>query len=505
MFPAENLLTLINGLGGIVWEADPDTFQFSFVSQQAETILGHPVARWLEPEFWKRHTHPADVERCTAFCLAASRQGRDHTFEYRMIAADGRIVWLRDIVSVRTTPQGGRRLIGIALDITGDKREEAGKNRLSRLYEALLENASDNISLVRADGSTVYQSSSVRRQLGYDPDDLVARNNFDLVHPHDIELVRDGFAAVLQSDVPIGPLRFRARHKDGRWCLLETIGRRIRDEDGAMLAVLSTRDVSSVLATQRALEEAQDQLAHAVKMEAVGRLAGGIAHDFNNLLTVVAGYADLLGTTIEPDDPRGRDIDEIKRAAQRASLLTRQLLTFSRKQVVRPEALDLNHVVRDVAGLVQRLVGEDVELAVETTPASLLVWADRAQLEQVLMNLAVNARDAMSPGGRLSVATTLGDGLAVLTVSDTGAGIPPAAVDHIFEPFFTTKETGKGTGLGLSSVYGIIKQAGGDIRVSSEVNAGTTFTISLPLADGRGPAETAGGETVAGGTETSMC
>ncbi len=507
MLSADKLLALLDGLGGIVWEADPDTFQFSFVSAEAEHILGYPTSAWLESDFWRRHTHPDDVEQCTLFCLEATREGRDHAFEYRMIAADGHIVWLRDIVSVRRGPDGTTSLIGIALDITRQKENEAAKRRLSRLYEALIENSSDHVSLIRADGTSVYQSPAVHHQLGYTSEELVGRNHFDLVHPDDLELVREGFGTVLGSDRAVGPTRFRCLHKDGRWCVLESIAKRFTSEDGTMFVVVNTRDVTEVIRIQQALEAAQEQLAHAMKMEAVGRLAGGVAHDFNNLLTVIAGYAELLAATFEPGDLRTSDLDEIKRAAHRASLLTRQLLAFSRKQVLRPEVLELNAVVRDVGVLVQRLIGEDIQLDISTTPSPLPVLADRSQLEQVLMNLAMNARDAMPLGGTLVVRTALAAETAQLIVRDTGSGIPPQVLGRMFEPFFTTKDMGKGTGLGLSTVYGIIKQTGGDVQVKSEVGEGTEFTVTLPLAKQageRGDRSDADAEEVTGGDDTIL-
>jgi two-component system, cell cycle sensor histidine kinase and response regulator CckA len=483
MFSAEKLLSLIDALGGIVWEAHPETFQFSFVSAEAERILGYPVKMWLvEPDFWRRHTHPDDVARCAAYCLDASRRGLDHQFDYRMIGADGRVVWLRDIVSVITSPDGTKRLVGIALDITAEKEEEGDKHRLSRVYEALIENSSDNISLLRVDGTPVYQSAAIRRQLGYEPDEVVGRNNFDLIHPDDLEMAREGLGAILQTDDAIGPFRYRFRHKDGRWCVLESVGKRFTAEDGTVFIVVNTRDMTEVVNVQRALEATQEQLAQAMKMEAVGRLAGGVAHDFNNLLTVIAGYAELVSGTLDSADLRADDLGEIKRAAHRASLLTRQLLAFSRKQVLKPEILNLTVVVQEVGVLIRRLIGEDIQLVLETTPASLPVLADRSQLEQVLMNLAVNARDAMPVGGRLIIRTATGDQMVYLIVSDTGTGMPEHVLGRIFEPFFTTKEVGKGTGLGLSTAWGIIKQSHGNITVRSEVDKGTTFTISLPMA-----------------------
>jgi PAS domain S-box-containing protein len=501
MLSAEQLLSLVNGLGAIVWEAEPETFHFSFVSAEAERILGYPVREWLEdPDFWVNHTHPDDIDRCATFCREATRRGEDHEFEYRMQSADGRTVWLRDIVSVRPTADGGCRLVGIALDITSEKQEQADKGRIAQLYASLIENSTDIISLIRPDGITVYQSQAVQPELGYDPKELVGRNNFDLIHPDDVGPIREEFTQLFGSDAVIGPVRYRFLHKDGRWCFLESVAKRYDAPEGQAFAVINTRDISEVVKTQQQLEATQDQLAQAMKMEAVGRLAGGVAHDFNNLLTVIAGYAELVSATLNTPDCRVEDLDEIKRAAHRASLLTRQLLAFGRKQVLRPEVLDINVVVREAGRLIGRLIGEDIELVLETTAAPLQVFGDRSQVEQVLMNLAVNARDAMPAGGRLIIRTDGNESSVFLIVTDTGIGISPQLLEYIFEPFFTTKEVGKGTGLGLSTAYGIVKQSKGDIKVQSELNKGTVFTISLPRVRDphpiEHPAAPSGGETI---------
>jgi PAS domain S-box-containing protein len=243
---------------------------------------------------------------------------------------------------------------------------------------------------------------------------------------------------------------------------------------------------------RKALEE---QLLQSQKMEAVGRLAGGIAHDFNNLLTVIFSYASLVLQGLDADDSRRGEISEIQDAAMRAAQLTRQLLAFSRKQVVAPKALDLNGVVEHTENMLRRLIGEDMELHTRLAPGLHTVHADAGQIEQVLMNLMVNARDAMPEGGRISIETAnvqlsaeyaqhhsgVAPGeYAMLAVSDTGTGMSPEVLAHMFEPFFTTKAAGHGTGLGLSTVYGIVKQFGGDVWVYSEPQHGTTFKIYLP-------------------------
>ena len=237
------------------------------------------------------------------------------------------------------------------------------------------------------------------------------------------------------------------------------------------------------------------ELLQGQKMEAIGRLAGGVAHDFNNVLTAIFGYSDLLIEQFTDDDPRRADVQEIRRAAERAAGLTRQLLAFSRKQMMQPRVLDLNEVIANLEKLLTRLIGEDVTLTIRKQDDLWLVRADPSQMEQVLMNLAANARDAMPEGGRLTVETAnvaleapgnsnrpgLQPGAYVtMTVTDTGTGVPESIRSLMFEPFFTTKEQGKGTGLGLATVYGIVKQTGGSVYVDSEEGAGTRFVVYLP-------------------------
>jgi two-component system, cell cycle sensor histidine kinase and response regulator CckA len=269
------------------------------------------------------------------------------------------------------------------------------------------------------------------------------------------------------------------------------------------------------------LARTQDQLAQAQKMEAIGRLAGGIAHDFNNLLTVIKGRSQLVLQRLGPDDPLRRQIALVEQTADRAASLTRQLLAFSRKQMLDPRVLDLNAVVDGIESMLRRLIGEDIEL--RTRPARDLgaVRADPGQLEQVILNLVVNARDAMPAGGTLTIETAnlevtaepveapldIPAGLYVrLSVSDTGVGMSAGTRAHLFEPFFTTKELGKGTGLGLASVYGIVKQSGGAIAVRSEPGSGSTFAIFLPqVGEPVEPARPGRAEDeVPGGTETIL-
>ena len=246
---------------------------------------------------------------------------------------------------------------------------------------------------------------------------------------------------------------------------------------------------AEVAARTRQLEDAQTQLVQSQKMEAVGRLAGGVAHDFNNLLTIITGRSELLLRALPADHPRRRDMELILQTAERAATLTAQLLAFSRKQILQPQPLDLNAVIMRLAPMLRRLIGEDVELVTELEPGLGSVRADPGQVEQVVMNLAVNARDAMPRGGTLRIRTATAERWTRLEVADTGTGMSAETRARIFEPFFTTKGPGEGTGLGLSMVYGIIEQSGGRITVASELGRGTTFEILLPVTESPARAE----------------
>ena len=272
--------------------------------------------------------------------------------------------------------------------------------------------------------------------------------------------------------------------------------------EAAAMALAFNDMTASLSATYAALRDQENHLRHAQKMEAVGRLAGGVAHDFNNLLTVIRGYGELLSENIAADDARRTDVAEILKAAESASSLTRQLLVFSRKQLLTPKVVKLENIVQGTQKMLRRLIGEDIEVVVRSAPELWCVMADPGQLEQVVMNLALNARDAMPDGGRLSIELENSDEPAgpcvVLTVTDNGCGMDASTIARIFEPFFTTKGEGRGTGLGLAMVHGIVEQSGGSIAVRSEPGHGTSFRIALPRAkDGMVPVATAAAPPVA--------
>jgi PAS domain S-box-containing protein len=358
-------------------------------------------------------------------------------------------------------------------------------------FKSLIEQAMDIIAVLDREGAIRYASPSVFPLLGYLPEELVGRQMLDLVHADDAGTTLRVFAEGVATGKGGRLLALRVRHKDGSYRILEAIGRYLLEDPVVRGVVINARDVTERWSLERQLLQAQ-------KMEAVGRLAGGIAHDFNNVLTAILGYAALLLDGLPTLSPLRPDLEEIRHAADRAAGLTRQLLAFSRKQVLDLRVLDLNELVTDMDRLLRRLLGEDIDIVTALDPALGAVRADAHQLEQVVVNLAVNARDAMPEGGRLTIETRNAEldesyvrehapvrpgRYVLLALSDTGTGMTAETMSHMFEPFYTTKEAGKGTGLGLATVYGIVKQSGGYVWSYSELGKGTTFKVYLPRVD----------------------
>jgi PAS domain S-box-containing protein len=378
-------------------------------------------------------------------------------------------------------------------------RERAGLRQSLRdrdaRFRALVEHSYDVITLVDEDLRVLYDSRSIEAVCGYTPEERLGHSIEGLLHPDDMPAVMARMAELRHTSKPL-TFEYRFQHKDGGWRWGEAVAVNHLADPAIRAIVINHRDVSQRKVVEQALRHSEEQLRQAQKMEAVGRLAGGIAHDFNNVLTAIFGYTDLLLEQFVDDDPRRSDVVEIRRSAERAAGLTRQLLAFSRKQVMQTRLLDLNAVIGSVENLLKRLVGDDVVVDHELAPDLVSVRADPGQIEQVLMNLVANARDAMPEGGRVRLSTRNEQaeadarsrpGLvpalyAVLSVADTGTGVPAALREHVFEPFFTTKEQGKGTGLGLATVYGIVKQSGGGVYLDSEEGQGTTVVVYLPRA-----------------------
>jgi PAS domain S-box-containing protein len=350
-------------------------------------------------------------------------------------------------------------------------------------FRMIADNAQDVIYRLRVgdDRGYDYISPAVARMLGVPPEDFYADPDLTLkyVHEDDVRKIEDS-----RTESDSGPLLLRWRHPDGRLVWLERRTTHFQDEHGTTVAIEGIiRDVTERVAQDEHRRSLEDQLRQSQKLEAIGQLAGGVAHDFNNLLLALRGYGDLALRRIERGDLGVQDdIAEMLDATDRAAALTKQLLAFARRQQLNPEVIDLCDVVDNMDKLLRRLIDEQVELVSVHEDGPVLVEVDRSQLEQVIANLAVNARDAMPSGGRLDIeVATDGEGQAVLTFADNGCGMDDATVARIFEPFFTTKGQ-DGTGLGLSTVHGIVSQSGGRITVHSECGKGTTFRVFFPLA-----------------------
>jgi two-component system cell cycle sensor histidine kinase/response regulator CckA len=361
-------------------------------------------------------------------------------------------------------------------------------------FRLLIQNVSDIITVLSVDGIILYQSPALQRILGHIPEDLIGKSVFDYLHSEDLPGVIAAFSEALASpNLTVSP-KFRFRHANGSWVYLEAIGNNLVADPQINGIVVISRDVSE----QRALEE---QLRQAQKMEAIGQLAGGIAHDFNNLLMVIRGFAELNLLDGAQKETMRQNSQIILKTTLRGASLTQRLLLFGRKQIMTRRAVDLNAVIAEFTKMLPQLLGIDVELSLDLKPDLAWIRADSAQLEQVVMNLALNARDAMPRGGKLKLTTSHSTVAApiisydtiippgnyvTLQVTDTGTGMEESVIAHAFEPFYTTKEKSKGSGLGLSIVYGIVRQSRGFVSIHSELGKGTAFSIYFPPAQETG-------------------
>jgi len=424
---------------------------------------------------------------------------------------------LRDLASVANTiasgasaepvpsegPAEARAMADAFNQMTGTLRHwhEEAKIRAEELYDSyqrfrsVTDSANDAIISVNSHGEIVFWNPRAQAVFGYEEREALGQSVAFLVPESDLPAYAQEIGHVLAGDSAwVGNVvELSGRRKDGSHVPLElSLSTWKTGHEVFYTGVI--RDITERQQAAEVLREREDELRQAQKMEAVGRLAGGIAHDFNNLLTAIVGYADLVLDKLPPGDDRRANVEEIYKAGRSAASLTRELLAFSRKQVLQPTTLDLNGVVKDTENLMRRLVGEDVDVVLDLLPELSTVRADRSQLEQVLLNLAANARDAMPDGGRVTIRTRMmsedASGKsgapsfvgphAVLMVNDNGLGMTPQVRARVFEPFFTTKDAGRGTGLGLATVYGIVAQSGGQIWVESEAGEGATFFIALP-------------------------
>jgi len=488
----ERFRSLVTAISQIVWTTDATGDNHVTTPTWAE-YTGLPeeeVRGWG----WVKAVHPDDRERAAARWRHSLETREQFETDYRILRADGE--WRHFIVRGVPLLDGDGAVwewVGVCEDDTVRRQAEEGMRLRDRAIQAVSQGILITDSTL-TDNPIIYASRGFEGITGYTNDGVLGRNcRFLQGQDTDPATVRVMHEAILAGrECAVEVLNYK---QDGTPFWNALFMTPVRDDQGKLIHFVGVQaDVTERRGLERALQQSQ-------KMEAVGRLAGGVAHDFNNLLTIICGYSDLLLMEMPPTNPQRGLVVEIRQAGERAAGLTRQLLAFSRKEVIQPVVLDLNDVVAQTEKMLRRLLGEDIAIAAVLSPTLPRVKADPGQVDQVVMNLCVNARDAMPTGGRLTIETIevvleeeqsaypdLTPGrYAQLSVTDTGHGMTETVKAQIFEPFFTTKEPGKGTGLGLATVFGIVKQSNGRISVYSEVGVGTTFKILFPAVDGAPP------------------
>jgi two-component system, cell cycle sensor histidine kinase and response regulator CckA len=489
----------------------------AWVSQNMERLSGYAPSEISGPDWWSERIHPDDRDRVLAenvTLLTSGYVAREYRFRHKR----GDYRWVHnENVLIRNAAGEPVEVVGSWSDVTALKQAELKLEASEEQYRLLFDRNPQPMWVYDEDTRRFLAvNDAALRHYGYSRDEFLAMTLRDIRPPDEVQAL-DEFAAARRRETHLTAFRsdrvWKHRKKDGTLIDVKIAGSPIPFEGREAWLVLSS-DVTE----EKRLEA---QLRQSQKMESVGRLAGGVAHDFNNLLGVITGYGELLQREIGPGHRAFARVTEIRKAADRAADLTRQLLAFSRKQVLAPKVLDLNAVVSDIEKMLRRLIGEDVQLITVFEEGLGSVQADPGQMDQVIVNLAVNARDAMPKGGKLiletanvdldqSYAQTRLEASAgrhvMLAVSDTGHGMDQETLSHLFEPFFTTKEPGKGTGLGLATVHGIVRQSGGHVSVYSEKGRGTTFKVYLPRYDAahEPAAPLPAGASAPSGTETIL-
>ncbi len=459
-----------------------------YISPQIEELLGFTASEWLaDPHLWFRQIYPDDRQRVLVDFYRSHHHGKPFRSEYRFICRDGRIVWVRDEGTVIRDQFGHPCLIqGFMFDMSELLKTKQALRRSEAKFQTIFEGMDTGIIIVDRDGKIVKSNRAFQKMLGYRGNELFNRSLNELVHPGDATQDLDLQKKLKSGEIDYYRIERRYLRKDG-----EMIWGRLR----ASLCQGLEEHTIHMIEDITGWKQLEMQFLQSQKMETVGRLAGGIAHDLNNLLTVLGGYSQLSLLEIEEDHPLRSNLEEIKRTVDRATELTQRLLAISRRQTMEMKVFNLNWLLKGLEKMLVRIIGEDIELIFSLADDLGEVKSDPGQIEQAILNLVVNARDAMPQGGKLIIETcnvlldqndvqshfdVIPGPYVLLSVTDTGCGMSPEVKERIFDPFFTTKSEGKGTGLGLSTVYGIVKQSGGYIFVYSEVHQGTTFKIYLP-------------------------
>jgi two-component system, cell cycle sensor histidine kinase and response regulator CckA len=489
-----------------------DSLDILAANRAALRLYGYTQDELLTMKLWDLRV---DADEPAARTTVASGGDGELIGVVRHRRRDGSLLFV-EYQSHPLTFLGHRARLAVMTDITG--RHEAEQMR--SLLSAIVRSSNDAVVSKDLSGTITSWNDAAERLFGYSSLDALGKS-IEILIPNDLRAEEASLLATIAGGTPVNNYETVRRRKDGDSVHVSLSLSPILDGTGKVVGASKTaRDLRPQLAAAAALRRTEDQLRQAQKMDAVGRLAGGIAHDFNNALSVILGCSGLILADLSANDPTREDVDEIRLAATRAADLTRQLLMFSRQQVVAPRVVDLNYVLVDMDKMLRRIIGEDIDLV--SSPAAGLgrILADPSHLDQVVMNLVVNARDAMPKGGQLTIETANVDldaeygrehlgakpgPYVMLAVTDTGHGMDDATRARIFEPFFTTKETGKGTGLGLSTVFGIVQQAGGSVWVYSELGTGTTFKLYFPRVESEADSlEPATSARVLRGTETVL-
>jgi two-component system, cell cycle sensor histidine kinase and response regulator CckA len=465
-----------------------------YTSPQAERIFGYSSEEWLaDPELFANALHPDDKVRVLDETARSYETGQPFSSEYRFYGKDGRLHWVQDEAVIVQDADGTSVVHGFRLDVTERRAATEALEETRARFTAAFNGAPNGMALASLDGHFLLANPALCNLVGYDQGELVGLSFQDITHTADIAADLVATKATLAGEIPGYTLEKRYHHRLGHVVAVRITVSLIRDAQGEPSYFVGQVEGLNDL------HRLEQQLRDSQKLEAVGRLAGGIAHDFNNLLTAISGYSERILGRLDPEDRSYRDADLIRHSADRAATLTSQLLSFSRRQMLQTSVFSLTQAVRDVERLLAGQLSKGVELSIVLAEEpELCVRADREQIERALHQLAANACDAMPGGGRLTLKLStralsarkrtgdpdLPEGrYAVVTVSDTGRGIDEATRSSLFEPFVSTKGRTEAPGLGLASLYGLIKQSGGDVAVRSALGSGTSFAVYLPLVD----------------------
>jgi PAS domain S-box-containing protein len=482
-----------------VWEFNPHTFKDTRYNDGWFAMLGFgPDELPHTAETWTQLMHPDDLEYVQVKLKNHIEGKEEYSLKFRMKKKNGSYCWIHSTGRIVEWDSQGqpKKMIGIHTDITKFKEQEEALKESEQNYRCLVESSSDWIWEVNEEGRYTYSSPQVEKILGYSPEEIIDKRPFDFLVSEETNRIQKIFSDHIKSGKPITHLENINLHKAGHRVVLETNGVPIIDETGHVKGYRGIdRDITERVEAEADNQRLQSQLAQAHKMESVGRLAGGVAHDFNNMLTIILGNTEMILSDMPPESRFIENLQEIHKAAARSANLTRQLLAFARKQTISPKILNLNEALEEMCRMLKRLIGEDINLSWLPSKKLWPVKIDPSQVDQILANLCVNARDAIKGVGKITIETknTVFDEpyclkhvdfhpgeFVMIAVSDNGCGMDTCILDNIFEPFFTTKEVEQGSGLGLATVYGIVKQNGGFLNVYSEPEKGTTFKIYLP-------------------------